>query len=61
MLNHVADFDFNWHVNYVYTDDSAPVLPAGTVIKLTAWHDNTEANRANPDPHAVGGVGPAQL
>ena len=50
MLNHVANFDFNWHVNYVYTDDSAPVLPAGTVIHLTAWHDNTAANRANPDP-----------
>ncbi len=50
MLNHVANFDFNWHVNYVYTDDSAPVLPKGTVIHLTAWHDNTAANRANPDP-----------
>ena len=49
MLNHVANFDFNWHVNYVYTDDSAPVLPAGTVIHLTAWHDNTAGNRANPD------------
>ena len=43
-------FDFNWHINYVYTDDAAPVLPKGTVIKLTAWHDNTAANRANPDP-----------
>ena len=50
MLNYVDRFDFNWHVNYVYTDDSAPVLPAGTVIKLTAWHDNTAGNRANPDP-----------
>ena len=50
MLNHVANFDFNWHVNYVYTDDSAPVLPQGTVIHLTAWHDNTAANRVNPDP-----------
>ena len=50
MLSHVANFDFNWHVNYVYTDDSAPVLPKGTVIHLTAWHDNTAANRANPDP-----------
>jgi hypothetical protein len=50
MLNHVANFDFNWHVNYVYTDDSAPVLPKGTVLHLTAWHDNTAANRANPDP-----------
>ena len=48
-LSHVEKFDFNWHVNYVYTDDSAPVLPKGTVIHLTALHDNTAANRANPD------------
>ena len=50
MLSYVGNFDFNWHVNYVYTEDSAPVLPAGTVIKITAWHDNTAGNRANPDP-----------
>ena len=50
MLSHVANFDFNWHVNYVYTDDSAPVLPAGTVIHITAWHDNTAEGRGNPDP-----------
>jgi hypothetical protein len=50
MLTHVANFDFNWHVNYVYTDDSAPVLPKGTIIHLTAWHDNSVAFRANPDP-----------
>lgn len=50
MLNHVGNFDFNWHVNYVYTEDSAPVLPQGTIIHLTAWHDNTASNPANPDP-----------
>ena len=50
MLSHVANFDFNWHVNYVYTDDSAPVLPKGTILHITAWHDNTESNRGNPDP-----------
>jgi len=50
MLSHVANFNFNWHVNYVYADDTAPLLPAGTMIKLTAWHDNTSGNRANPDP-----------
>ena len=61
MLSHVANFDFNWHVNYVYTDDSAPVLPAGTVIHLTAWHDNTAGNRANPGSDPVGGLGAAQL
>ena len=50
ILTHVANFDFNWHVNYVYTDDSAPVLSKGTILHLTAWHDNTASNRANPDP-----------
>ncbi len=25
------------------------MLPRGTVIHLTAWHDNTAANRNNPD------------
>ena len=50
MLSYVENFNFNWHVNYVYTDDAAPLLPAGTMIKLTAWHENTAGNRANPDP-----------
>jgi hypothetical protein len=50
VLNYVPDFDFNWHVNYIYADDAAPVLPKGTVIKLTAWHDNTAGRRGNPDP-----------
>ena len=57
MLSHVEKFEFNWHVNYVYTADSAPVLPRGTVIHLTAWHDNTAANRANPDPRQWVGWG----
>jgi hypothetical protein len=50
MLNYVDHFNFNWHINYVYTDDAAPVLPKGTVLHITAWHDNTAANKNNPDP-----------
>ena len=50
MLSYVNRFDFNWHVNYVYADDAAPVLPKGTVLHITAWHDNTASNPANPDP-----------
>lgn len=50
MLNHVSQYAFNWHINYIYEKESAPVLPKGTIIKVTAWHDNTAANRANPDP-----------
>ena len=50
MLNHVPRYAFNWHVNYVYSKESAPVVPKGTIIKTTAWHDNTAANKSNPDP-----------
>ena len=57
MLSHVGDFNFNWHNSYVYTDDAAPLLPKGTMLKLTAWHDNTAANRANPDPDVWVGWG----
>jgi hypothetical protein len=50
MLNYVDKYAFNWHINYIYAKDVAPVLPKGTIIKTTAWHDNTAANKANPDP-----------
>ena len=57
LLSHVGDFNFNWHNTYVYDDDAAPLLPRGTLIKVTAWHDNTSANRANPDPDVWVGYG----
>jgi hypothetical protein len=47
-----AQFRFNWHVNYIYKDDAAPLLPAGTVLHSIMWHDNTANNRFNPDPDA---------
>jgi hypothetical protein len=49
-LSCVDHFDFNWHVMYTYADDVAPLLPAGTMLHLIALHDNTTANRRNPDP-----------
>jgi hypothetical protein len=48
-----AKFNFNWHLNYVYDYDSAPLLPAGTTLHVISWHDNTSANKANPDPDAL--------
>jgi hypothetical protein len=50
ILSFVDDFEFNWHVNYVYTADAAPLLPKGTMLRFTSWHDNTAANKYNPDP-----------
>ena len=57
LLSHVGDFNFNWHNSYVYTDDVAPLLPKGTLMKVTAWYDNTAANRSNPDPNVWVGSG----
>lgn len=47
-----ASFQFNWMVNYVYADDEAPLLPAGTLLHSIMWHDNTTASKFNPDPDA---------
>lgn len=47
-----ARFTSNWHMNYVYDDDAAPLLPTGTVLHLINWYDNTSANKNNPDPDA---------
>jgi hypothetical protein len=49
-LSMVNNFQWNWHVNYVYADDAAPLLPKGTTLVFTAWHDNTAENKNNPDP-----------
>ncbi len=50
LINQVSNFQWNWHVNYIYEDDAAPLLPAGTTLVITAWHDNTAENPNNPDP-----------
>jgi hypothetical protein len=57
ILSYVDHFNFNWMVNYIYTDDAAPVLPKGTIIHVRAWHDNTAANPNNPDPNQWVGWG----
>jgi hypothetical protein len=57
VLSHVADFNFNWHNTYVYADGAAPLLPKGTILKITGWHDNTTANKSNPDPNVWVGYG----
>ncbi|MBI3049791.1 MAG: cytochrome c [Acidobacteria bacterium] len=57
IISHVDNFTFNWHNAYVYADHAAPLLPKGTMLKVTAWHDNTVANKNNPDPNVWVGYG----
>ncbi|MCH7825165.1 MAG: cytochrome c [Acidobacteria bacterium] len=50
LLSMVSNFNARWHHSYIYDDDASPMLPTGTVLVLTAWYDNTEANPLTPDP-----------
>jgi len=49
MLSCVSHYQFAWHLVYLYADDDQPLLPAGTVLHLTSWYDNSTGNKYNPD------------
>jgi hypothetical protein len=57
VISLVSDFNFNWMTTYQYADEAAPLLPKGTILKVTAWHDNTAAKKSNPDPNQWVGWG----
>jgi len=57
VISYVDNFNFNWMTNYIYADDAAPAFPKGTVIHVTAFYDNTKANKNNPDPDQWVGYG----
>ena len=52
-----AGYDHNWVKVYKYGDDAAPLLPAGTLLHVTATFDNTPANRNVIDPRNWSGLG----
>jgi len=52
-----ARWNYNWHTIYNYADDVAPIVPAGTLLHVITWYDNTSANRFNPDPNNWVGAG----
>ncbi len=56
-INCVSHYNFGWQIVYNYTDDAAPLLPAGTIIHQTSWHDNSTKNPWNPDPRNWVGFG----
>ena len=57
IVSYVGNFNFNWMTNYIFDDEAAPLLPKGTVVHVTAWYDNTKANKNNPDPDQWVGYG----
>lgn len=50
MLSCVNKYQFAWHLVYLYDEDDQPLLPAGTILHITSWYDNSTGNKFNPDP-----------
>jgi hypothetical protein len=56
MLN-CAGYNHNWVKVYMYEDDAAPLLPAGTILHIIGWYNNSETNRNNIEPRNWKGWG----
>ncbi len=46
----VPRYDFNWQTYYMFKEPLQ--IPKGSRIVSTAWYDNSETNKSNPDPSA---------
>lgn len=55
ILTDATQYEQTWQVTYKY---KVPHLfPAGTILHVVSWHDNTANNKHNPDPTAWIGWG----
>jgi len=49
-LSCVNRYQFAWHLVYLYDEDDQPLLPAGTILHISSWYDNSPGNKFNPYP-----------
>ncbi len=57
VVSMISDWSATWHHSHLYAPDKAPLLPAGAVLVIKQWYDNTENNPNNPDPRQWVGWG----
>ena len=50
-------YDHNWVRGYTFDDDHQPLLPAGTILHITGYMDNTDSNPNIPDARNWQGSG----
>ena len=50
-------YDHNWVRGYNYPDESAPLLPRGTILHIIGYMDNSPSNKNVPDPRNWQGSG----
>ena len=49
-VSQISKWSATWHHSHLYAPEVAPLIPAGAVIILKQWYDNTADNPNNPDP-----------
>ena len=59
ILLDLPKYDFNWQLSYELAEPK--LLPKGTVIRCTAWFDNSASNPVNPNPNKVVRWGETEL
>ena len=52
-----AGYDHSWVRVYTYADDAAPLLPKGTILRITGYFNNSPSNPNVPDPRNWSGGG----
>jgi hypothetical protein len=52
-----SGYDHSWVRAYQYADNAAPLLPRGTILRVTGYYDNTSANKNVADPRNWSGLG----
>jgi hypothetical protein len=50
-------YDHNWVRGYAFEDDHTPLLPAGTILHITGFMNNTDENQNVPDARNWQGSG----
>lgn len=50
VVSMISNWNAEWQLSHIYEDHVAPLVPAGAVMIVTQWYDNTVDNPHNPDP-----------
>jgi mono/diheme cytochrome c family protein len=50
VISMISNWSAVWHQSHIYAADAAPLVPAGAVLIMKQWYDNTENNPNVVDP-----------
>jgi len=57
VISSISNWSATWHHSHLFEPEVAPLLPAGAVLVIKQWYDNTANNPNNPDPRQWVGWG----